>query len=186
MVKFAWNCDRGWDKTFRIGAILTLAAVALFNTERSPVNAATRTEKNFGSWGVICIEPDNQEKSCSMMQSQIQTFKGSNKRRLVLRWAISSSKSEQTQVVVVPTGVSTQDGVRLFLGDAAPVTIGYRYCGQRVCIGTAPIDAKAIAAIKAAKKASASYVLGSKKLVQVDLDLNGFGQAYDYLIQQLS
>ena len=175
---------RAFVNTFRVlvafVGILTCAAAL-------PANAATRTEKAFGSWAVVCTEPDNEPKSCSMMQSHVQPVKESNQKRLVLRWAISINKDhEQTQAVVVPTGVSTKDGIRLFLGDAEPMVIQYSFCGPRVCLATAPIDAKVAAAIKASKKASASYVAGSKKLVQVQLDLNGFAEAYDFLMQQLS
>jgi invasion protein IalB len=53
-------------------------------------------------------------------------------------------------------------------------------------LATSPLDAKMVAAIKAGQKASASYVLGSKQLMQVDLDLKSFGEAYDYLVQQIS
>ena len=174
-----------------VGAVRALGAIAFVATLTSagalPANAATRTEKAFGSWAVVCNEPDNEPKSCSMMQSHVQPIKDSNKTRLVLRWAISINKDrEQTQAVVVPTGVSTKEGVRLFLGDAAPMVIQYSFCGPRVCLATAPIDARVAAAIKASKKASASYVLGSKKLVQIPLDLNGFAEAYDFLVQQLS
>jgi invasion protein IalB len=122
-----------------------------------------------------------------MMQSHVQPIKDSDKRRLVLRWAISiNKKGEQTQSLVVPAGVSIKEGVRLFLGDAAPTVIEYSFCGPRVCIATVPIDAKLAAGIKASNKASASYVRGSKQLVQITLDLKGFGEAYDFIVQQLS
>jgi invasion protein IalB len=54
------------------------------------------------------------------------------------------------------------------------------------CLATAPFDAKEASAVKASKKASASYVRGSKQLVQVPLDLTGFGEAYDFIVQQVS
>jgi invasion protein IalB len=150
------------------------------------VRAAAKTEKTFGTWSVVCVEPDKQPKSCSMIQSHVQAIAQTNKKRMVLRWAISNSKTEQKQAVIVPTGVSISEGVRLFLGDAQPLVLGYSFCGPRVCIASAPVDAKTIAALKGDKKASASYVLGSKKLVQIQLDLNGFAEAYDFLVAQLS
>jgi invasion protein IalB len=151
------------------------------------VSAETKTEKSFGGWKVTCIDPDNGAKSCSMIQSLITVDKQTNRKRVVMRWAISNTKSqEQTQSVIVPTGVSIKEGVRLFLGEAEPIVMPYNFCGPRVCIGSSPLDAKFIAAAKATKKASASYVLGSKQLVQVPLDLTGFAEAYDYLVQQLA
>ena len=150
-------------------------------------NAETKTEKTFGGWTVTCVESDKGGKNCSMIQSLAAVDKQTNRKRIVMRWAISNSKShEQTQAVAVPTGVSIKEGIRLFLGEAEPIVIAYTFCGPRVCVGSSPLDAKFIASIKASKKASASYVLGSKQLVQVPLDLTGFSEAYDYLLQQLA
>jgi invasion protein IalB len=153
----------------------------------SPARAAARTEKTFGKWAVVCVETENAAKSCSMIQSLVQVDKQTNRKRPVLRWTITTNKDrQQTQALTVPTGVSIKEGVRLFLGDAEPIIIGYDFCGPRVCVASAPFDAKEIAAINASKKVSASYVLGSKKLMQVPLDLTGFTEAYDFVVQQLS
>ncbi len=166
----------------RGGAAALLVALTLL-----PASAATRTEKVFGKWAVVCDQPDNGPKTCSMVQTHVAPVKNTNKNRLVLRWTISINKDrEQTQALVVPPGVSIKEGVRLFLGDAAPKTIEYTFCGARLCLATAPFDAKEASAVKDSKKASASYVRGSKQLVQVPLDLTGFGEAYDFIVQQLS
>jgi invasion protein IalB len=175
-----------FGQVFRAVGPVALIAMALA-AGASLSAAATKTETTFGSWAVVCLEPDNQPKSCSMMQSHVATDKQTNKKRMVLRWAISlNNNREQRQALMVPVGVSIKEGVRLFLGDAQPIVIGYSFCGPRMCVASALLDAKFIAAIKASKKASASYVLGSKQLVQVPLNLNGFGEAYDFLVQQLS
>lgn len=167
---------------FRVVGAVALVAISFATIASSPASAATRIEKTFGNWSVVCVEPDKGAKRCSMIQSHVRA----NKKRLVLRWTISTNKGEQTQALIVPAGVSVNEGVRLFLGDAEPIVVAYSVCGQRVCVASAAVDAKTIAAIKASKKASASYVRGSKRLVQVELNLNGFGQAYDFLVQQLS
>jgi invasion protein IalB len=152
-----------------------------------PASAATRVEKTFGKWSVVCVQPDNEPKTCSMVQTHVQPIKNSNKNSLVLRWTISVNKDrEQTQSLVVPPGVSIKEGVRLFLGDAEPKMIEYSFFGRRLCLATAPFDAKAAATVEASKKVSASYVRGSKQLVQVPLDLSGFREAYDFIMKQLS
>jgi invasion protein IalB len=166
-----------------VGLISIILAIA----GSPPAGAETKTEKSFGGWTVTCTEPDNGPKSCSMVQSLATVDKQTNSKRIVMKWAISNNKShEQTQSVAVPTGVSIKEGVRLFLGEAEPIVIAYSFCGPKQCFGSSPLDAKFIAAIKASKKASASYVLGSKQLVQVPLDLSGFAEAYEYLVQQLA
>jgi invasion protein IalB len=122
-----------------------------------------------------------------MTQMHVRENRQTRRRDLVLRWSVSTNKErEQTISFGVPAGISVKEGVRLSLGEAEPVVIGYSFCGPRMCLATSPLDAKMVAAIKAGQKASASYVLGSKRLMQVDLDLKGFGEAYDYLVQQVS
>jgi invasion protein IalB len=188
MVPSSPNC---WLSGALGGAFRVIGAVALLvmssaTVAWSPASAASRTEKTFGSWAVVCVEPENEAKACSMMQSIAQVDKQTNKQRLLLRWVISINKNhEQTQVLAVPAGVSIKEGLRLLLGDAEPIVIGYTVCGPQVCIAETPLDAKGLAAIKASKKASVSYVRGSKQLAQVQLDLNGFGEAFDFLTQQL-
>jgi invasion protein IalB len=174
------------SRVFRVVGAVALVATSFATIASSPASAATRIEKTFGKWAVVCIEPDKEAKNCSMIQSHMQANEQTKKRRLVLRWTISTNKGEQTQALIVPAGVSLSEGVRLFLGDAEPIVVAYSVCGPRVCIASAAVDAKTIAAIKASKKASASYVRGSKQLVQVELNLNGFGEAYDFIVQQLS
>jgi invasion protein IalB len=86
----------------------------------------------------------------------------------------------------VPAGISIKEGIRLFVGDGDPQTLGYDVCGPRVCLARSPFDSALAETIKAASKASASYVLGSKQLMQVEFDLTGFAAAYDYFVSQLS
>jgi invasion protein IalB len=152
-----------------------------------PTRAQERIQKTFGSWTVVCVVPENGVKRCSMVQQVGQVDKQTNRRRVLLRWVISTNKNqEQTQVLAVPAGVSIKEGIRLFLGDAEPIVIGFTACGSRMCIAESSLDAKGLAAIRASKKASVSYVRGSKQLAQLQLDLNGLGEAYDFLTQQLS
>jgi len=167
--------------------IVALLVVGSALVMATPGNAATMSQKTFGGWTVSCVEPDKAAKRCSMVQSQVQVDKQTNRKSLALRWTISTDeKHEQTLGFMVPTGVSIKEGVRFFLGDADPIVVAYTFCGPRICFASIPLDAKTIAATKASKKASASAVLGSKQLMQVQLDLSGFGEAYDYLVQQLS
>ncbi|MCP4383220.1 MAG: hypothetical protein GY798_17685 [Hyphomicrobiales bacterium] len=162
---------------FLVGG-LALAAAS------SPANAITKTEKTFKGWTVTCVEDDeSQRKRCSMQQSLIR----SQDRQLVFSWTIRrNQEGELVQAVAVPTGVSIKEGVRLFLGDSDPQTLGYDICGPRVCFAQVPFTEELISAARGSSKASASYVRGNKQLMQVDLDLDGFTAAYDYFIEQLS
>ena len=69
---------------------------------------------------------------------------------------------------------------------AEPLTMPYDVCGVRVCIASGPLDDTLVGVIKTSQKASASYVQMSKQLLQVNLELAGFADAYDYFIKQLS
>ncbi|SDB40588.1 invasion associated locus B family protein [Bauldia litoralis] len=166
------------------GLVATLAAlIALPVLVDSPAAAATKTEKTFDSWTVVCLENDDQQKRCSMLQSRIRA----QDKRMVLVWSITADdNNEITQSLTVPVGVSIKEGIRLFLGDGDPITLGYDVCGPRICLARTPLDTALVATVKSSGKASASYVLVNKQLMQVELDLTGFDTAYDYLVEQLS
>lgn len=163
-------------------AIFVTAGLSVLSA--APAPAATRTEKSFGSWDVVCVQQDdNAPKRCSLLQSRVQA----DNNKVVLIWSISSGdKKALTQAVTVPAGVSIKEGVRLFIGDAEPLTMAYDVCGVRVCIASGPLDDKLVGVIKTSQKASASYVQMSKQLLQVNLELTGFADAYDYFVKQLS
>ena len=166
---------------------LCIATAMIAGVVAPPAHAMTRTEKTFNSWTVVCVENENQPKQCSMLQTvqRQQPNQG-----FLLIWSISTGQGdgnkELTEAVTVPANVSIKEGIRLFIGDGDPVTLGYDLCGPRVCIARTPFTPETVATIKGSKKASASYVQASKQLVQVDLDLTAFSDAYDYLVQQLS
>ena len=148
-----------------------------------PAGAATRTEKTFGSWDVVCVQQD--DNAPEALHAPPVARQSDNK--VVLIWSISSgNKNELTQAVTVPAGVSVKEGVRLFIGDAEPLTMAYDICGARVCIAKAPLDDKLVGIMKASQKASASYVQMSKQLLQVNLELTGFADAYDFFLKQLA
>lgn len=163
-----------------LAACLAVVAAAI---GPSPASAATKTEKSFDAWTVVCVENDDQAKRCSMTQSRIRA----QDKKFALLWTISAGDDNQlTQTLAVPAGISIKEGIRLFVGDGDPQTLGYDVCGPRVCLARSPFDSALAETIKAASKASASYVLGSKQLMQVEFDLTGFAAAYDYFVSQLS
>jgi invasion protein IalB len=144
-------------------------------------HAVTRVEKTFGSWAVVCVEEDDGTKRCSMLQQR-----ANQQRQVVFIWSINADAEKKlTQSLTVPAGVSIKEGVRLFLGEADPVTFPYDACGPRVCIATMPLDDIGVQTIGASEKASANYVQASKRLVQIDLDTAGFTDAMTYFRQQL-
>lgn len=166
------------------GAVVAVATMT--GATMPPALALTRTEQTFTHWTVICVSDENTPKRCSM----VQTLQRQQNQGFVLVWSISSGTGDNAknfqEAVTVPAGVSIKEGVRLFIGDGDPLTIGYDVCGPRICLARMDLTNDMINAMKSAKKASASYVQASKQLVQVDLDLTGFTDAYNYLVKQMS
>ncbi|WP_421726223.1 invasion associated locus B family protein [Bauldia sp.] len=173
--------DRGPSTWARISG--TLAAVGFAVVLAGPAEAVTRTERTFDGWTVSCVDDDEQQKRCTMYQSQVRA----QDRQLVLAWAISRNQdNELVQTVTVPSGVSIKEGIRLFIGDADPVTLGYDICGPRVCFARVPLTDDLVVAVRSSSRVSASYVRGNKQLMQLDLDVDGFADAYDYFVSELS
>ncbi len=178
------NVLNGVSRTSRPACATWLAAIALLlaYAVAPSAEAATRTEKTFDAWTVICVEGDDQAKRCSLMQSRVRA----QDKKLALLWTISARGEELGQALTVPVGISIKEGIRMFIGDGDPQIFGYDVCGPRVCIARGDFSPDLALALKGASKVSASYVLGSKQLMQVEFDLSGFSEAYDYFVGQLS
>ena len=170
--------SRAW-----LGSLVAASVVAGFGFSSgfTPAEAASRTEKTFSGWTVACVENDQNVKRCSLRQTLTR-----KDRRPVFTWTISTNQEgELIQVVSVPAGVSIKEGIRIFVGDGDPLTLGYDICGPRACFARADLSPEVVATMKGTSKAAASYVLANKQLLQFDLAAEGFAEAYDYLIQQL-
>lgn len=165
-------------------SLVAASVVAGFGLSASlaPAGAASRTERTFSGWTVACVENDQNVKRCTLRQS----LRRSQDRRTVFVWSITTDQDDELiQAVTVPAGVSIKEGIRIFIGDGDPLTLGYDVCGPRICLARAPLTPELVATMKGSSKAAASYVLASKQLLQFDLDVEGFAEAYDYLVQQL-
>jgi invasion protein IalB len=142
--------------------------------------AITRTEKTFGSWIVNCVEDNNQQKSCSL-----RTRAMTQEKKVAFIWNVGMVDKQLKSQLLVPSGVSLQEGVRFSIGTASPTTIVYNTCGPNFCSADLPLDTALLTKIKAAQKASVNFVTGAKKLVQIELDITEFPKAYDYFYAQV-
>jgi invasion protein IalB len=143
-----------------------------------PASAVTRVERTFGAWVVNCAD-DEREKVCAL-----QTRAITRDQKVAFIWRIRMLDKQLKSELIVPAGVSLQEGVRFSIGTASPVTAAYVTCGPRWCIADMPLDTAALNRIKGAQKASANFVTGAKRLVQIELDLSQFAKAYDYFFGQ--
>lgn len=145
-----------------------------------PAAAETRIQKTFGSWVVTCVENDGQ-KGCSLLTRAITKTD-----KTAFIWTIRMVDKQALASLLVPTDISIPEGVRFSIGDANPQTTAYSVCGPRFCRADFPVDAGLLKRISSAQKASANFVTGAKRLVQVELNLAQFPEAYGYLAQQSS
>lgn len=140
-------------------------------------NAATKIEKTFGPWRVICVE-DKGVKQCSMVQSRQQA----RSKQVVVAWSVAKTpKGDVVNSVIVPAGISIPEGIRISVGDQKPSTLGYSTCGPRACQATVDLDGDALAS---GQMLSVNYVRANKQLVQAQIDLKGYDEAYRYFVEQ--
>jgi invasion protein IalB len=163
---------------FRVCAIGAYVGVAIgLMSVPGIANAATKIEKTFGPWRVICVE-DNGAKQCSMVQSRQQA----RSKQVVVAWSVAKTpKGEVVNSVIVPAGISIPEGVRISVGDQKPSTLGYSICGPRACQATVNLDEAALAS---GQMLSVNYVRANKQLVQAQIDLKGYDEAYRYFVDQ--
>jgi invasion protein IalB len=145
-----------------------------------PAGATTRIQKTFGSWVVTCVENDGQ-KGCTLLTRAITKAD-----KTAFIWTIRMVDKQPASSLLVPTNISIPEGVRFSIGNANPQTTTYTTCGPQWCRADFPVDAGLLKRISSAQKATANFVTGAKKLVQVELDLAQFPEAYGYLAEQSS
>ncbi len=144
--------------------------------------ASTKTEKTFGAWTVTCVE-DNGTKRCGMTQPRT----AGPKKQVVFLWSVATNASKQLMnSLMVPASISVKDGIRVSVGTKPPVTVPYDVCVQRGCVATFPMDAATLQAMSTSPTANSNYVLASRKLMQIQVDLKDFPKAYEYFKSQLT
>jgi invasion protein IalB len=99
-------------------------------------------------------------------------------------WTIRLVDKQVNSALLVPTDVSIPEGIHIAIGTTSPQTAGYSVCGPRWCRADLPVDAALLKRIASAQKATANFVTGAKRLVQIELNLAQFQQAYGYLTEQ--
>jgi invasion protein IalB len=143
--------------------------------------AATKVEKTFGAWLVTCIE-DNGAKRCSMSQQRM-TEKA---KQVVFVWIIGSTATKElVNNLTVPSAVSIKEGIRVSIGAKPQIMVPYDVCLQGRCVGKFPLDAAVLQTMSSSASATATYVLASRKLMQIQVDLKDFPKAYEYFKSQL-
>lgn len=168
---------RRWASAIGAGAVaISLAAIPSGTAE-----AATRVEKSFDGWVAVCVETD-EAKRCTLSQARI----AQRTRRPVFTWTISAGEDNAlTSILTVPAGVSIPDGVRVVFGNSEPMQIAYSICGPRACVATMPFDAGTLERMRTNEKIGVNYVHANKRLVQAEIDLKGFTDAYNYFVEQI-
>jgi invasion protein IalB len=154
-----------------------LAAVAIM-VATTPAPAATRIQKTFGDWLVTCVDSGDQ-KHCALDTRAVTKNKVT-----AFIWTMAVVNKQMKSTLLVPANVSLPEGIRLSIGNANPETAPYSTCGPRWCRADLPLDAALVKKISAAQKATANFVTAGKRLVQVELNLAQFAQAYQYLYDQ--
>jgi invasion protein IalB len=165
----------------RAAMICATACVAVGLTATSG-SATTKTEQTFGAWTVTCVT-DNATKRCSMSQPRT----AGPKKQVVFVWSVATNASKQLMNnLMVPASISVKDGIRVSVGAKPPVTVPYDVCAQGRCMATFPMDAATLQAMSTSPAANSNYVLASRKLMQVQVDLKDFPKAYEYFKSQLT
>jgi invasion protein IalB len=160
------------------GALLLSPLSAITVSVAQPAASVTRVEKTFGDWQVTCVD-DGTKKECTLGTRAVA--KGN---AVAFIWTIKVVDKQLKSAFLVPPNISIPEGIRYSIGGANSETVSYSVCGARLCRADLPVDAGLIAKISAAQKATATYLTGAKKTIQVELNVTQFAPAYRYLYDQ--
>lgn len=160
-----------------MAGLLSMAILSPLCGGHGAALATTKIEKTFGAWRVFCVE-DKGDKRCTMTQARALA----QSKQLAVAWSVARSpKGKAVNTLILPTGVSIPEGVRVGVGGKTPSTIGYSVCGARACQASVILDDSVLTSEGIL---NISYVRANKQLVQAQIELKGYAEAYGYLVEQ--
>ena len=166
----------------KLAKIVTGVAACLVAMGSGAV-AQAKTQKTFGQWLVDCTESDAGAVKCGLRFSLINK----KSKTVVFGWTIVPGKEEGTNKAVLqtPTGMLLPEGVRLQFPDAEPIAIPYRICGPRFCFAEFDFTQPWLANFTSQKSLSAIFTNGKGQELKYPMNLDRFGEAYEFYTLQL-
>lgn len=152
---------------------LTLAAVQ--------GHAQTRLQKNFEKWIVSCVQPEGQSNQCTLAQN----FEGQNQktgqRFFAFSWAIVADRNGERKVQLrTPLGVKLAEKINIQFPDLDPLAVDYTVCSNAGCFAEFTFQRIWNNMLSENPSVTISYVLINDRKIDVEMDLAGFSDAYEY------
>jgi invasion protein IalB len=163
----------GWDVTDPSQTvILAQNKTGAVRTPAARPGGAGVERKDFGSWMLLC--PAEGKAPCTVGQQL--TRKADNK--LVIGLSLSpAAGGASTLIVHTPLEVLLTPGTMLAIDGGAPVRLPFTKCRPTQCQASASVDQKVVEKLAAAQKIVVSFRLASGQPVNVDLGMEGLGNA---------
>jgi invasion protein IalB len=167
--------SRSFHRIVPVAAILFLSAFGQANGQ------ASRSEKYFGDWSVLCLEDAKGVKQCNMIQARLR----GSPALVVFRWVVAPDKDKRIlSVLQTPYGVALKEGLQVTPADESSIRLAYRICGPQWCEARLSFDQAWEKRLRE-KAISIRYVDGQGQEVKTEITKNGFGEALSFFKGQV-
>ena len=160
-----------------LGTLLAASPVAAQGTPPAPPalpGGASSLQETYEDWSVVCAQPNGQ-KTCAMSQQQVD---GRTRQRVVAIEQAAPSSAKVDGVLLLPFGLSFEQGVTLQVDEAAPgPALRVRTCLASGCLVPVSFDAKMIASLRKAASLKIKAISDTGQEVALALPVKGFGGA---------
>lgn len=174
--------DHFWKRR-SLPALIGLLIAALPVTDGAL--ATTRIQKEFDKWLVSCVEPDEGEKRCFLVQSFQAQNRETKKSAFLFSWTLSKSESaSETMTLRMPLGVDLVARAKLTFPDSNPLFVDYTVCNTHGCFGEFPFEGAWSKAMQDYDTLTVEFDFRNGAKRTLDMDLTGFAAAYSYFQNQ--
>jgi invasion protein IalB len=109
-----------------------------------------------------------------------------DRKGVLMQMLITRSSGDKTARAefLVPLAVYLPAGVEFTSERAKPLKVAYTTCSQMGCVAPFAMDDALVAQLKSGSKLEIHFVMRDQSPVGVAIDLKGFAEAYDKLVQK--
>ena len=136
----------------------------------------------FTDWTLVCVPQDDGEKTCNIRQIVLNA-QGEQASFVEVFKVTDNPNFSSGAVIVMPLGVSLDDGLELQVDSALPRRYSFQYCAETGCFSRIGFTDNELQRMMrgAIMKMTVYSVFSGPGLVELEVSLSGFTDAYNSL-----
>jgi invasion protein IalB len=149
--------------------------------QKQPAEPKQQAFVGQAAWRTVCSAEAGEKWRCRMERS----VPAPDRKGVLMQMVITRSSGDKARAeFLVPLAVYLPAGVEFTPEKAKPLKVAYTTCSPTGCVAPFAIDDALVAQLKSGSKLEIRFVMRDQSPVGVAVDLKGFAEAYDKLVQK--